>query len=433
MGIIRYILLLVFFISILNVNAKIVRDTVEFDGVLYVEHFVKAGESLNKISKLHNVKVSEIIKANELNSRLTYNQLLYIPVNLNNTSSLEHKKHYNSNEEELNLALLMPYYLIKNDTMFNDFEDTDNIESIYYNLSEAALSFHIGVTLALDSLRNQGKEIVLHTFDTNKDSLKVKNLVTSGLLDDMDIIIGPLHARNFNILCRKYGKSKDKILINPLSRLTNSVRKFSAVFQISPTVESQQLIISKKVLNRYKKKKVMVLYQKRDSEIAEYINKIYKKDNRKINLFEIEHTHVDSLRNIFSDFQVVIIPSSNQAFVSKLLASIGIMDSVSIVFGLDAWKRYDNLDIGNLMELDVHLPISNSFNYNNKHDKAFLDLFEQRYNTNQGKYTYVGYNIIMHFFSDFRKFQFRRLSKGGRINMKAPLYHYKDYELIPLN
>ena len=177
MGIIRYILLLVFFISILNVNAKIVRDTVEFDGVLYVEHFVKVGESLNKISKLHNVKVSEIMKANELNSRLTYNQLLYIPVNLNNPSSLDHKKHYNSNEEELNLALLMPYYLIKNDTMFNDFEDTDNIESIYYNLSEAALSFHIGVTLALDSLRNQGKEIVLHTFDTNKDSLKVKNLV----------------------------------------------------------------------------------------------------------------------------------------------------------------------------------------------------------------------------------------------------------------
>ena len=148
----------------------------------------------------------------------------------------------------------MTYYLIKNDTMFNDFEDTDNIESIYYNLSEAALSFHIGVTLALDSLRNQGKEIVLHTFDTNKDSLKVKNLVASGLLDDMDIIIGPLHARNFNILCRKYGKSQDKILINPLSRLTNSVRQFRAVFQISPTVESQQLIISKKVLNRYKKK-----------------------------------------------------------------------------------------------------------------------------------------------------------------------------------
>ena len=49
----------------------------------------------------------------------------------------------------------------------------------------------------------------------------------------------------------------------------------------------------------------MVLYQKRDSEIAEYINKIYKKDNRKINLFEIEHTHVDSLRNIFSDFQEI--------------------------------------------------------------------------------------------------------------------------------
>ena len=135
------------------------------------------------------------------------------------------------------------------------------------------------------------------------------------------------------------------------------------------------------------------------------------------------------LRNIFSEFQVVIIPSTNKAFVSKILGSIGIMDSTSIVFGLDAWKRYDNLDINNLMELDVHLPISNGFSYSREHDKSFLRLFEIRHNTNQAKYSHIAYNIIMHFCSDFTTFQFKRVSGGGKVNIRSPLFNVTYFDM----
>ena len=138
----------------------------------------------------------------------------------------------------------------------------------------------------------------------------------------------------------------------------------------------------------------MILLQNREDKIANFIQKIYDNSKRKIKIHEVKHSNVDTLRKIFSNFQVVIIPSSNQAFVSKLLASIGIMDSVSIVYGLDAWKRYDNLDIGNLMELDVHIPISNAFNTKDNYDIAFINLFEKTYNTNPGKYTFVGLSLI---------------------------------------
>ena len=143
---------------------------------------------------------------------------------------------------------------------------------------------------------------------------------------------------------------------------------------------------------------MILLHQAKDKGIALYIQNLFRKENRNVKLFDIQYSHVDSLRQIFTPFQLVIIPSSNKAFVSKLLGSIGIMDSTSIVFGLDAWKRYDNLDIENLMELDVHLPVSNAFSYKNKHDKAFLKLFESKYNTNQAKYSHIAYNIIMHFY-----------------------------------
>tara|TARA_B100001758_G_C17983455_1_gene389378 strand:- start:114 stop:458 length:345 start_codon:yes stop_codon:yes gene_type:complete len=113
-----------------------------------------------------------------------------------------------------------------------------------------------------------------------------------------------------------------------------------------------------------------------------------------------------------------------------MLASMGGIDSTFIVYGLDSWKKYDNLDIHNLMELNVHLPVSNMLDPNSKSAMDFLALFEREYNTNIGRYTYVGYNIIMHFLSDEKVYQFSRSLSGIKENITAPIYYYKDYELI---
>ena len=140
-----------------------------------------------------------------------YNQLLYIPIYLNETDddivlSVNKliSKRSTIDTTTTNIALIMPYYLLKNDTMFNNSKDSLEIYNSYYSKSEAALSFHVGVKLALDSLRKLGKKIVLHSFDSNKDSNIVKNLVYSNQLNDMDIIIGPMYSYLFEILCKRY-------------------------------------------------------------------------------------------------------------------------------------------------------------------------------------------------------------------------------------
>ena len=83
MGIIKKIVFIFFILFTVQASAQS-YDTIFFSGKKFVEHFVKAGESLKKIAKLHNVKNSEIKDANELNKSLFYNQLLYIPIYLNN-------------------------------------------------------------------------------------------------------------------------------------------------------------------------------------------------------------------------------------------------------------------------------------------------------------------------------------------------------------
>jgi hypothetical protein len=443
MGIIRKILVVFSLLSVFVLSAQTATDTVYFDGDIYVKHIVNAGESLKSIAKLHKVKAADIIDNNEIQKRLYYNQLLYIPIFYNqqenkiNSSDLSIQEQVvNSHEIKdasvLNIALLMPYFLLKNDTMFNDFEDTTGISNIYYKGSEVALSFHVGVELALDSLRKQGKNICLNTFDTNKDTIKVHQIVKSNALENMDIIIGPLYANNFRILCEKYGNDTTKILISPLSKNTNSVKKYKTVYQLSPTFQVQTNIIKEYVLRHHKEDRVVVLNQKGHEGKSAYIKHLFNQHEKEVVTFTVEYTKVDSIRKIFTEKQVVIIPSENKAFVSKMLGAIGGMDSTSLVFGLYDWKKYDNLDIHNLMFLDVKFPNPYSFNKFSKHDISFVKLFENKYNTNQAKYTHIAYNTLMHFCSDFSLFRFKSLKDGGKINTYSPLHHYVDYELFPV-
>ena len=174
MGIIRKIFVVFLLLSVFVLTGQTATDTVFFDGDIYVKHIVKAGESLKSIAKFHKVKTADIIDNNDLQKQLYYNQLLYIPIfndnqysSINSSDLIIEKQIKNSpvirDTSVLNIALLMPYFLLKNYTMFKDFDDLKEISNIYYNGSEVALSFHAGLELALDSLRNQGKNICLYT------------------------------------------------------------------------------------------------------------------------------------------------------------------------------------------------------------------------------------------------------------------------------
>ena len=443
MGIIKKIFVVFLLLSVFVLSGQTATDTVFFDGDIYVKHIVNAGESLKSIAKFHKVKIADIIDENDLQKQLYYNQLLYIPITKGNqyssinSSDLIIKKQIKKSSvirdtSVLNIALLMPYFLLKNDTMFNDFDDDKETSNIYYNGSEVALSFHAGLKLAIDSLRKKGRKICLFTFDTNRDPLKVRKIVNSNHLDNMDVIIGPLHSSNFKILCEKYGDDTSKILISPLSKNTENVNKYKAVFQISPSFQVQTDIIIEYVLKNHIKDRVIVINQIGHDGKSAYFKHLFNKQNKLVETFTLEYTNVDSIRKMFTDKQVVIIPSENKAFVSKILGSIGGMDSTSLVFGLSDWKKYDNLDIHNLMFLDVLFPDPHYFSNSSKHDISFINLFEKKYNTNQAKYSHIAYNIIMHFCSDFSAFQFKNITSGGKVNSYAPLHHYVNYELVPV-
>ena len=426
---IKSLILNILFVFCCNyiMSAKVTSDTVIFSGKKFVEHIVDAGESLNSISNFYSVSSEDIKKANDLTKNLYYKQILYIPIYLNFENTVIDSNNYISNEIDTNItnvALFLPYYIAKNDTL--EIKDSVKYINKYYSKSESSLSFHLGVELALDSLISLGKKINLFCFDSNQDSLSVSKIIESDTLKHMDLIIGPMYSKLFLLLSQKYGNDSTKILISPLSR-ENKAKSYSSVFQIALTHLGQAEKLAEYLIEYKKNENIIILH---DSKLVNILNRVkynFKKENLMVSDYDV--SDINNIKNICKDTQNILLLSTNKAFVSRVLSSLGSLEAHSTVFAFEALKTYSNLDINNLMNLNVHIINSRGIDLTNHHDTTFVNAFQKKFFADPQKYSKIGYDIIMHFIGDANIYNFRRTKAGCYENRFAPIFHYKDYML----
>lgn len=428
MGIKHHILNIIFFLCCKSViSATISSDTIIFSGKKFVEHVVDAGESLNSIAKFYSLSSEDIKMANDLSKNLYYKQLLYIPVYLNLEKSkidLDDSVFNDTDTNTTNVALFLPYYVAKNHTL--EIEDSLKYVNDFYSKSESSLSFHLGVELALDSLKQSGKKINLFCFDTNQDTLQVSQIIKSDTLNSMDIIIGPMYSKLFYLLSKKYGNDSTKILISPLSR-ENKSRSYSSVYQIALThaIQSQKLV--EYLIDNSTKDSILILHDTKHVDIVNKAKYNFKKENLIVK--DYNFSDIEDIKKICTDSQNILLISTNKAFVSRALSSMGALDIPLTVFAFEALQNYSNLDINNLMNLNVHIINSRSIDLNNHFDITFVNSFQKKYLTNPQKYSKIGYDIIMHFLGDTKIYNFEQLNPGCYENTFAPIFRYNNYVL----
>ena len=425
MGINKYIFYLIVFCLCSTSNAQQKSDTIFINNQFYVKHVVKYGETIDVISVKHNVSVNRILETNETSTKLYIGQSLFIPI--------EKKKSENNfikSDKKFKIALLLPFYKNLNDTLVASFEDKEEAEQIVLGKSKMALEFMQGIDLALDSVNKIGMNINVHVLDTRNDSVKVIEIIKSKVLDTMDLIIGPIYSRNMDLVSKKYGSDKNKILVSPLSKSSEFLKNHTSTYQINTPFKNQSKILSDFIEEKFNSQNIIICYDEAEKGLALYMERKLDKSNNNIMKMNMIYTHIDSIREQFLDTQIVILPSNNRAFVSRMLGTLGGIDSVFIVFGLSNIKNYDHLDIENLMHLDTHFPDPYYFNPNSKRDSLFLYGFEEKFQSTPSRFSYVGYNTIMHFCLDKSRYNFEKFRmNSGEVNINAPIVRYKDFFL----
>jgi len=152
------------------------------------------------------------------------------------------------------------------------------------------------------------------------------------------------------------------------------------------------------------------------------------------------------------DTNVIVIPSRDQVFVSKLISKLNNLkdDYDMILFGLPVWKNFANIEIEYLHNLKVHIASSSYIDYESEEVKSFVKQYFGRYHTFPGNYAFQGFDIVYYYLNTLKNYgynfqthlpeitnaglqtsyeYFKTGVEDGYENKKVFILKYEDYEL----
>ena len=435
-------------------------------------HRVQRKETIYSISKLYGITEEELIAANpELRTKkLKRGKFICIPyakassdnANASATSqAVSDMELFRQNQKEskkyasIKAAVILPFMTKENG---NRDEQVRMVE--YYE----------GFLMAVDSLKQQGVSVDIHTYDSGNTTATITQLInTKKELKDMDIIFGPLHTDQVKIMADFAKKNKIRLVV-PFTSKSDEVFNNPYVFQIN----TPQSYLFSEVYEHYLRKfpnahVVFLNADTGDKDKDEFIKGLKEElKNKQITFKELKDaeispegmkTAVDSLR------ENVLIPTSG-----KKIALIKILPLLIItarehpnynmrLFGYPEWQTYTDDHLSNFFELDTYF--YTSFYTNNLFPTAikFTSAYRKWYSKDMAntypKYGMLGFDTAYFFLKGLARygnhleeemnnmtlnpiqtgFKFERVNNwGGFINKKVFFVRFtKDYELIKLD
>lgn len=439
-------------------------------------HTVEKQQTLYAISKLYNISIEEITKANpEIADGLKVGQQLKIPQkNTSNsappekvippkssatsepTSVPEIKTNTDvTSSKTFSVSLLLPFNLDDIDTL----KFQKNIRTAIPSKSYAAIEFYEGFLIAADSLKNTGLNLKISAFDAPNDSLQIVHLLEKSELRKSNLIIGPFH-NSPSSQATDYAKRNHIPIVIPYAQQNKLLLGNKYAIKVSASTSTQVEAVADFITKHYKKQNLIVLHNgllKEKSSLTTFKNRCNAelgKDSIAEVIFKTAGVKGLQAKLSATANNIIFIPSNDQAFVTSLVNSLrGLKKDFKIVlFGMESWVSFDNLDINTIQDLQLHIPSSSYLNYSTPETKEMMKKYREKYKTDPTKYALQGYDCGIYFLSELKKsgkdfylglpnspkkglqcnFQFVETAvESGYENKSVFILQYKDFTLSP--
>lgn len=434
-------------------------------------HTVEKGETLYAITKKYNTTTERLRALNpELKEGgLKIGQQLKVPslypkpkVVTPPAPVIESKVFYKGEiKEEYNIALFLPFNL---ETENSSDEEKANTSSEISNKTTIALQFYEGALLAIDSLKKLKFNAKVFVYDIDdKDSMNIATILKKPELTKMDLIIGPLYGTSF-MPAAKFAKEHMIPIVSPFAKVNKILFNNPYVCKVSPSEILQVEQMAHFVVDTFKLQNIIAVSSQNMKEFPMF-NAFKKVANE--NLLKTGRAASDSVKLVYNinalqgmlqldKTNVIVLPSNNQSFVSDVLNKLNVLNNKYkiVLFGMQSWLQYDNIDYEYFNELAVHIPSNGFIEYERRDTKNFVQKYRDRFKTDPGMYGFQGYDVTFYFLSALKKygsgflnnlstnqsagletgFRFAQFpSDSGFENRSVMMLKYQNYQLIKAN
>ncbi|TVR70586.1 MAG: LysM peptidoglycan-binding domain-containing protein [Marinilabiliales bacterium] len=423
----------------------------------YIHHKVERGETISSISRLYDVPARDIRRSNEkLMWGLKYGEYiriprytvdeeeppadtdvladelpddpwqpdLYDPEIVSDAACIGFE--YEEYGRPYRVSLLLPLYLERNwpvelpDTV--DMEEAADLYPEYvlsvdelYQGTVPFLEFYEGARLAVDSLVRAGLSVVLNVYDTERSTEKVSEILKDREFRQSDLVIGPVYPENMRIVS-EWARDNRVNIVSPLTSRREFISDNPYLFQVTPSSASvfEQASI---FISNFPSSNFVLIHRDDPWEgvlIEDFKSSIFRHFSYNSNFENLvfkEVIYTDATVNIEQSLvtegsNIIIVPSTDQAFVSNILMRLNILSrNYDItIFGMNEWQRFSNIEVEYLHNMEFHFASPYYIDYGDPNVRRFLALFRDKYKTEPLHYGFHGYDIMFYFLQAMKRY-----------------------------
>lgn len=481
----------------IQINKKNPTELSANDTANFILHKVEKGQTLYSITKQYGVSQEKLKVLNpELKDGLKVNQFIKIPslktktdsvitvqkgtpvnVALANSNqenvvknteaadrnSLGYTNYKGEKKEEYNIAFFLPFHADEANAI--EVEKIIKGDAQFSTKTNVALQFYEGAILAIDSLKKQNLNAKIFFYDVDeKDSLSMSAILKKPELASMDLMIGPLYGSSFMPIAN-FAKEHEIAIVSPFTQVNKILFNNPYVSKVSPSITLHVEQMAHFVVDTFKTQNIILINNSNVKEVS-FFNAFRNTANA--DLLKAGMLPSDSVKIAYglgnmqsmlsaSKVNIVVLPSNNQSYVTEFISQLNSINREKfkiVLFGLQNWMNYDNLDFEYLNNLSLHIPANTFVDYKNAGTQNFIQTYRSKYKTEPEMYVYQGFDVAYCFISSLQKegsgflkqlsankynglssnYQFAQFpSESGFENKFVYILKYKDYQLIKAN
>lgn len=417
--------------------SEIVVDTKK-----YKKHTVRWFENIYDISQKYKVSVEAIAQLNNLGEEIVLKkrQVLLIP-DKEYIMELNRRKRgelLTTPKKDLPISFHSDSEVVeKIDTLntLNKVDGVDTIPSVYrQNLERSKIitlllpfgthkgadganpnmmDFYAGAMVALYDFQKESgdRSYKLNVIDIS-DYPTNSSLISSGVLDNSEIVIGPIYGQNIAPIA-KWGEANHIPVVSPLDPKSSYLAQNNGfLFQYPPANESTMERVLNQVLSDVKERgeAPYIIYEKGTNNSQLVRNSIdflvtngVTIDTLSYSILEGRGIDAVMARQLdTATINSVMVLSESEAFVSDVLRNLllvkGGNSKIGIkLYGTPKWGSFEIVELSNLHDLNTHLALQYYIDYSSPQVKSFIENYNYTFHTDPSQYAYQGYDILYFF------------------------------------
>lgn len=297
---------------------------------------------------------------------------------------------------------------------FSQGERNLNIERDY----QFAVDLYAGMAIAKTILANEGVEIDLLPFDTERSEIKLKSYLNQENTKNLDLLVGALYPNTLPLLS-DFGRQHNIPILNPISSNSDLSQSHALYFLFEPSERTQAQQAAAFALNQLSRKNAYIIYDenKKNETMAAYYRDFILKNGGEVRLFH----QTQAGNKIYSNLQQALKelaprrtgaksdleeldPDAHIVVFTSEAATAGTFVSIIDASGkkiptiiTNNWFNFTQINADHFENLNFYVIYPDFIDGNKPEVKEFFNLYWEKNNTFPSDFSYIGFESIYYF------------------------------------